>query len=140
VLPYIWDVNQNKSKINILVYFQVLAFGLILVFSPCSVRNSIQDSLGLEKTGVTNKSKTTNNFEELCSIVDVDNAGDFPAELINTSPELPAFGITHFDHVQVEWTLNQNLSISQYEAPFTLKDKTPLYLLHQQFKVYLQEA
>jgi len=60
-------VNQKKRGINFLLHFQVLAFGLILVFSPCSVRNSIQDALGVAQTDVTNKSKTTNNFEELCS-------------------------------------------------------------------------
>ena len=133
-------MNQKKREINFLLYFQVLAFGLILVFSPCSVRNSIQDSLKLEKTGVSNKSKTTKHLEELClSSVD-DNTGDHPVEIINTTPELPSLGIAQVYNSQVEWEINEDLSLNQYESPYTVKDKTPLYLLHQQFKVYLQEV
>ena len=133
-------MNQKKRENNYLLYFQVLAFGLILVFSPCSVRNSIQDSLSLEKTGVTNKSKATNNFEELCLTLSIDIAGDNPVEIINTTPELPSFGLAQSQQNQVAWVSNSALSISQYEAPFTVKDKTPLYLLHQQFKTYLLAA
>jgi len=133
-------VNQKKRNISILLYFQVLAFGLILVFSPCSVRNSIQDSLGLEKTGVTNKSKTTNNFEEQCSTLDVDVSGDHSSELINTTPGIPSIGILSVYNAQRDWAITEDVSLTQYEAPYTVKDKTPLYLLHQQFKVYLQEA
>ncbi|HLV41641.1 MAG TPA: hypothetical protein VKY37_05140 [Brumimicrobium sp.] len=122
------------------MYFQVLAFGLILVFSPCSVRNSIQDSLGLEKTGVSNKSKTTNNFEDLCSVLSIDVDGDQSSEIINTTPELPSYGIATVYNSHKNWSINNKVSENQYEAPYTVKDKTPLYLLHQQFKVYLQEA
>lgn len=100
----------------------------------------MQDSLGLNQTGVTNKSKTINNFEEICSALNVDVLGDHPSEIINTTPDLPSFGILKIYNAQKEWTVTQDLSLSQYEAPYTVKDKTPLYLLHQQFKVYLQEA
>ncbi|PKR81338.1 hypothetical protein CW751_04590 [Brumimicrobium salinarum] len=122
------------------MYLQVLAFGLVLVLSPCSVRNSLQDALGVAQTDVSNKSKTTNNFEELCSTLNVDNLGDHPSELINTTPEIPSFGRFNAYSIQNEWIIDEDISLSQYEAPYTIKDKTPLYLLHQQFKVYLQEA
>ncbi len=131
---------MNQKKRNILSYFQVLAFGLILVFSPCSVRNSIQDSLGVAQTEVTNKSKTTNNFEELCSTLNVDLSGDHSSELTNSTPGLPTFGNFNDYSSQKEWIIDESISLSQYKAPTTVKDKTPLYLLHQQFKVYLQEA
>ena len=133
-------MNQKKRNISILLYFQVLAFGLILVFSPCSVRNSIQDSLGVAQTDVTNKSKTTNNLEELCASLNVDNTGDHISEIINTTPDLPTFGAFREFDFQKEWIINEDISLSDYESPSTVKDKTPLYLLHQQFRVYLQEA
>ena len=122
------------------MYFQVLAFGLILVFSPCSVRNSVQDSLGFEKTGVSNKSKATNNFENLCSNLSLDLVGDYTADLNNTTPEFPSFGTIKVYNSQSEWTINEDISLRQYKSPYTVKDKTPLYLLHQQFRVYLQEV
>ncbi len=131
---------MNQKKRNILSYFQVLAFGLILVFSPCSVRNSIQDALGVAQTEVTNKSKTTNNFEELCSTLNVDLTGDHPSELTNSTPGPFTFGNFKDYSSQKEWIIDESISLSQYKAPTTVKDKTPLYLLHQQFKVYLQEA
>ena len=130
-------MNQKKRENNYLLYFQVLAFGLILVFSPCSVRNSIQDSLSLEKTGVTNKSKTTNNFEELCSTLILDATGNHPDQISNTTPEFPSFGIAQVHKSRINWEIEQDLSLGQYKAPSTVKDNTPLYLLHQQFKVYL---
>jgi hypothetical protein len=133
-------VNKEKYANNILQYFKVLTFGFLLVFSPCSVRNSIQESLNLEKTGVTNKSKTTNNFEELCSTLIVDATGDHPNKIINTTPGIPAFGIAQTQNSQIKWINDENLSSSHYQAPSTVKDKTPLYLLHQQFKTYLLAA
>ena len=133
-------MNQKKRENNYLLYFQVLAFGLILVFSPCSVRNSIQESLSLEKTGVTNKSKTINDFENLCSVLSIDIAGDHPGEIINTTPDFPLFGMTQSHQSHIEWVSYTDLYLNQYEAPFTVKDKTPLYLLHQQFKTYLLAA
>lgn len=133
-------MNQKKRKNNFLLYFQVLAFGLILVFSPCSVRNSIQESLSLEKTGVTNKSKTINNFEDFCSTLSIDISGDHPGDSINTTPDLPSFGTAEVHKSQIAWVSINALSLTQYDAPFTVKDKTPLYLLHQQFKTYLLAA
>ncbi|WP_107039657.1 hypothetical protein [Brumimicrobium mesophilum] len=130
----------KKQENRILLYFQVLALGLILVFSPCSVRNSIQDSLNLTQTGVTNKSKTTNQFEELCTAFSVDVAGDNPIQKINTTPELPELGNNQNLISQVNWGFAQGLAFNHYQSPSKVKDKTPLYLLHQQFKVYLQEA
>lgn len=130
-------MNQKKRENNILLYFQVLAFGLILVFSPCSVRNSIQDSLSLDQTGVTNKNKTTNNFENLCSTLILDTTGDHPNEIVNSTPGFPLFGTAQIHKTRIDWEIEKDLSLRQYQSPSTVKDKTPLYLLHQQFKVYL---
>src|SRR5690554_8107422 len=131
---------MNQKKRNILLYFQVLVFRLILGCSPCSVRNSIQHSLGVAQTEVTNKSKTTNNFEELCSNLNVHLSGDHSSELTISTPGLHTFGNFNDYSSQKEWIIDESISLSQYKAPTTVKDKTPLYLLHQQFKVYLQEA
>lgn len=130
-------MNQSNRKNSFLLYSQILALGLMLVFSPCSVRNSIQELLDLEKTDVNNKSKSTNNTEYSCSGLTIDIAGDYPVEFINTKPHIPIIGLTQDYHFQITWTASKDLSISQYEAPFTVKDKRPLYLLHQKFKSYL---
>lgn len=130
-------MNSIQRKYQLLPLIQILAIGLILVFSPCSVRNSVQESLGLEQTGVTNKSKATNHLEELCLTLEFDATGDHPTEIINTTPDLPSFGTLQNYQPQTKWEINTDLSLSQYEAPYTVKDKTPLYLLYQQFKTHL---
>lgn len=123
-----------------LSYFKILAFGLILVLSPCSVRNSIQASLNLEQTEVTNKNKATNNLEELCLTLELDTAGDHPTDIINITPDVPSIGTTQVFTTEIAWGINKDLSLSHYEAPYTVKDKTPLYLLHQQFKTHLMSV
>lgn len=134
---YICGVNQKKRE-NIFQYLQVLALGLILVFSPCSVRNSLQDALNLEQTGITNVSKTTPTSFETCSSLTI-NADEYQTgKIINTTPS--------FDVKQLKfeaYDFNTGLlkdkedPLNRYQAPSTVKNKIPLYLLHQQFKTYL---
>ena len=121
------------------MYVQIAVFGLTLIFAPCSVRNSIQDSLSIEKTDVTNKSQATNSYEELCAASSIDNIADHLGKIINTTPDIPSFAlVASISQDQVEWTNNaEDALIRQYQSPYTVKDKTPLYLLHQQFKTYL---
>jgi hypothetical protein len=130
-------VSQKKIKNSIFSYVQIAIFGLTLIFAPCSVRNSIQESLNLEKTGVTNKSQATTNSHELCSTSTLDNANNQLAQLVNTTPTLPTFAIAEIRPSSTEWIKDEDVALSQYQAPYTVKDKTPLYLLHQQFKTYL---
>jgi len=131
-------VNQKKRK-NIFQYLQVLAFGLILVFSPCSVRNSVQEALNLEQTGVTNVSKTTPSSFESCSTLTIDADAYQTGEIINTTPNLAVkhFGLIN-DNFKINLQKDKESPLNHYQSPSTVKNKIPLYLLHQQFKTYLQ--
>ncbi len=131
-------MNQKTTKYNFLILTQVLAFGLILVFSPCSVRNTIQDSLQVEKTAVTNKSVSLHSAAETCltSLSDIEN--DQLAQLVHKStPNYTAISYTHSSELSYCFSSVEDLAVRHYQPPFQVKDKTPLYLLHQQFKSYL---
>lgn len=132
-------MNQKEIKYSVFKYLQVLALGAVLLFAPCSVRNTIQDSLQVEKTDVTNKSQATNSFEQACSASASDNLGEHLDPIINTTPAVPYFALaTTIPHNQIEWINNaEDALIRQYQSPYAVKDNTPLYLLHQQFKTYL---
>lgn len=102
------------------------------------MRNSIEDSLNLERTEVSNKSKTANNFGADCNSLLVENSGDHPKGVVHTTPTIPSFVLASvYSFHDGYWKSSEDLSISQYEAPYTVKDKTPLYLLHQQLKTHL---
>lgn len=125
---------QGKRKNTILLYSQILALGLLLVFSPCSMRNSIQELLHLEQTQVNNKSKTTKNDEAHCANLSIDIDGNQALEFTNTIPKIPLNGIGDLNSYSIEWKISNDLFFSRFNTSYTIPNKIPLYLLHQQFK------
>jgi len=49
-------------------YFVLILLSILLLSSPCSARNSMQDFAGLEKTSTLNKSKTAQTFNRCVAI------------------------------------------------------------------------
>lgn len=125
-----------KEKIDLLRLNTILpAFGLVvlLLLSPCKVRNFIQVELGIQQTEVTNKSQSTISNTS-CSDAEVSNNSilvkekTFSQQLaaISTSNDF-AFGISHFSNNYVSIHRDRNYSTSVI----------PLYILYQNFKDYL---
>ncbi|TXK00083.1 hypothetical protein [Flagellimonas aequoris] len=109
----------------------VLLIGLLLL-APCKVRNTIESSLGLTTTKVTNKIKATAASKTCCaSFVTVSTA---KAKEINAQP-LPFLPITTTALAALGSTGNQPLLHSDNEV--ALPPSVPLYILYQQFKGYL---
>lgn len=125
-----------KEKINIKAKSTLLPFlglALLLLFSPCKVRNYIQAELGLSQTEVASKSKTT--FTSVgCSAFEISEAtsaltksGIQSAPILAENSTAIAFRKTVSTHKSTTFHTTRNLLISV----------VPLYILYKNFKVYL---
>lgn len=127
-------MTQKNRTNKVVMYFQVIIVGLILVLSPCSVRNSLQEHFLLEKTDVTNKSKTTKDLEEFCFATNLD--GENSSDIINTTPESLSFSPIQHKQLFAHFTTNTDLTFKNYVFLGAVKDNAPLYLLYQQFRTH----
>lgn len=120
-----------KSK-NTTALLPILGLVLLILLSPCKVRNFIQFELGVPQTEVSNKSKTTYNNSDCDHF---DNTVLTIAKGKSTSQPLPH---SNFDSI---FNLKRLEFASNYSC---LGQKTlesvvgvPLYILYQNFKDYL---
>jgi len=107
------------------------ALMLILVLSPCKLRNFIQSQLNLEQTEVTSKSKTRLassciHFEEISTVIH----SDVKPEVKDSS----VFSDLAFNVSLVD--LNTKINNSAFSIDFNVHS-IPLYILYQNFKVHL---
>ena len=122
-----------KEKIEIKKYYSILSmYGLVLLLllSPCKVRNFVQAELGLPQTNVLNKSQTTISSTS-CVTFDIaktnqSSSSDKKAPENLASNEFFAF---HFP-VQLKITNTHRISKSK------LIPSLPLYILYQNIQVY----
>ena len=110
----------------------ILGLMLLVLFSPCKVRNFIQVELGFPQTDVYNKSLATINTSNCSSLVIDTNT--FVSEK-STSQLLPAI------LVNVDFIFNISY-FSTHIIPSISVDNhatsaIPLYILYQNFKNYL---
>jgi len=125
-----------KEKINIKAkstFLPFLGLALLLLFSPCKVRNYIQAELGLSQTEVASKSKTTFAIAS-CSAFEVSEATSATTKSSTQSAPILAensaaisFRKTVSTHKTTTFHTTRNRSISV----------VPLYILYRNFKVYL---
>lgn len=127
-------INKN---ISFLQYSQIIFLGVLLILAPCSVRNYIEHSYGLEKTEVTNKSKAAINED---SIVENCIADDYLHVDTNQKSKKAVSTVYNLNAVKPE---NQNFfnppvyfGLNQFFQNQSLnKVAEPLYLLYQNLKL-----
>lgn len=123
-----------RGKLNIKKYHSILSlFGLVLLLllSPCKVRNFIQAELGYPQTKVLNKSQTT---------VSTTNCLVFDATEINNSSSTSFTKALDFFineelftfYFPIQSKANNTLLISKSK----LIPSVPLYILYQNIQVY----
>ena len=123
-----------KEKLEIKKYSSILSiFGLVLLLllSPCKVRNFIQAELGIPQTDVSNKSQTTISSAN-CVAFDVAETNQSSSSSDKKEPENFAndeFSAFHFP-VQSKITNTHRISKSKLIPSF------PLYILYQNIQVY----
>jgi hypothetical protein len=122
-------VNRLKHIASI---YTVLGLGLLLLVSPCKVRNFIQAELGVEQTQVSSKSQSyvphfncqTQDIAQakaLTSKLDFDQTSSAGSLIFTDSIERPSL---------------QSPDQNAYQSP-PLVSSVPFYILYNQLKVYL---
>ncbi|GAA4300040.1 hypothetical protein [Aestuariibaculum suncheonense] len=109
----------------------LLGFVLLLLLSPCKVRNFIQDELGVPKTEISNKNKTT--FNPSCDTSDV--VLNSLNKDIKADQSVPAI-LTPFEFTLTISNLAKDYSSLQDTETIRVSP-IPLYILYRNFKDYL---
>lgn len=108
-------------------------FGLVLLllFSPCKVRNFIQVEFGIPQSEVLNKSQSIASQSD-CLTFEVSKT---VLSYSKPSVHQPSFLFTEVD--SFEPTVNQIICLfSPYKSVNKLVSDIPLYILYQNLKIY----
>ncbi|HZW62712.1 MAG TPA: hypothetical protein VFF15_03610 [Flavobacteriaceae bacterium] len=123
-------MNPNARLIHIRILLAVSGLALLLLLSPCKVRNYIQAELGIAQTQVPGKSQTVLS-QTSCYTVDVHKAVEQVTKPESQSPQ--ALFSVPFSTLTV-LASNSCLSLITGENPSGTN--IPLYILYQNLKVY----
>lgn len=113
--------------------FSIWGLVLLLIVSPCKVRNFIQEELGFPKTEVSNKSQTTLKNVSCHSF---DNQTlDFKSKKSESTKKL---SFSNFSY-PVVWDIQKATGpLSKIkEIDYQITPPKPYYILYQNFKDYL---
>lgn len=125
------NMKEPSGIKNISSMLSILGLVLLILFSPCKVRNYIQAELGIPQTKVTNKSQSTIS-QSNCQTFEV------AATIQKTSkPTLRQSGFLTAETYRLETTvksLHQSYSPCSSESNST--SVVPLYILYQNLKIY----
>lgn len=110
----------------------VLGLVLLLLLSPCKVRNFIQAELGIPQTEVANKNQTTFSNS---------NCNDLEITSTTLVKEKPHYQYLPATIEYVGLAFNVTDITNNYFQPQTVRNHSasaiPLYILYQNFKDYL---
>lgn len=123
------ELIKSKKKITLL---PILGLVLLILLSPCKVRNFIQFELGVPQTEVSNKSKTTYNNSD-CDHLDTTVIA--LAKEKNATQPLPYSNfVSTFNSKRLEFSSNHSkVDFNSIESAI----QVPLYILYLNFKDYL---
>ena len=107
----------------------ILALALLLLLSPCKVRNFVQVELGIPKTEASNKSKGTVNPLD-CVVVESTAYQTNHYEPIPRIPALPA------GRVVIREIPDLTPPAQLAAAGENTAEELPLYILYHRFQVY----
>ena len=124
------SVKRNiKSSYSILPIF---GFILVLILSPCKVRNFIQATLDIPETEVTNKNQTTIGNSNCSTFQVLVNNSNQKKQNTQQLPEITSNADVTFS-VNSFYTNN----LQSYKVRINSISSIPLYILYQNFKDYL---
>lgn len=119
----------HKSTFDIRILFIALLAGLLLV-APCKVRNSLEHALGLEKSEISNKIKTTVSTS-CASYEAVQHSENIEShQLDRTTALLPAVTTPSY------FTASNSGKHFYAAEKQNFASVVPLYILYRQFKIY----
>lgn len=118
----------HSTTFDIRILFIALLAGLLLV-APCKVRNSLEHALGLEKSEVSNKIKTTVSTS-CASYEAVQHSESTTSQSDMATAPLPAVTTPSYFTAS---SSGKNLCAAEKESVASV---VPLYILYRQFKIY----
>ena len=121
--------NSNIKTSNTLL--PLLGLVLLLLLSPCKVRNFIQVGLGITQTEVSNKSQSTISYSD-CNDFEITNN----SIVKSTSSANVIAIIRDFNTAFVVPDISKSY-LQPDQAGNDSVSKIPLYILYQNFKDYL---
>lgn len=115
---------------------QISVLGFFLLIAPCSVRHAVQEFLNIEKTEVSNLSKSTFDENENCIVENVEISKSSSQKFIGS--KLPVLPLGLISHSQPDEAIDF-LTFYKVEKPnHTLqKREIPLYILYQSFRSFI---
>lgn len=126
-------MKEKLNIKNISVLLSVIGLALMLVISPCKVRNYIQLEFGIAQIEASNKSKSTIGVST-CNTFEISEIA-----LASSKPSIECLSTLVVD--KTNFTLNINnfpekLIHFNLRKPYSLP-LVPFYILYQNFKIYL---
>ena len=119
-------ISKEKNIYTILSWGFGLCLAIVLLTSPCAVRNSITDAIGLEHTSVTSKSKSTSIQNQSCNLV------DFQGSIVVLEQSIP-FSL---QYTYLALNTREFPKVSQF-VQWAQSVKIPFYILYQNRKLHL---
>ena len=124
-------VKERLAIQNIYSVLSVLGLLVLLLLSPCKVRNFIQTELGVPKTKVLNKSQSALS-QSNCQTLDLSEAIQTYAKPTIQQPDFPPT-----DAVKCGFIIDAHKQFfTQRNSESHLILNVPLYILYQNFQIY----
>lgn len=124
---------KTQQKINkISSVLPVLGLAILLLLSPCKIRNFIQSELGIPQTNVSNKSKSTISKSECLTI----DQSDFVNNLTKPKTLVKYFIYPNVDEVCFLFDKEPEAKNPYHPQIWHQIDTVPYYILYQNFKVF----
>lgn len=121
------SISKNKSLLSI------LGLVLLLLLSPCKVRNYIEAELHIPQTEVVNKGITTVTSSSCLSTDNIKNTVTVSKFSLEFAPALLFYKFNKAFNTAIDFTPK---SLNNFSSKNESVVFVPLYILHQNFKVY----
>ncbi|WP_440122141.1 hypothetical protein [Tenacibaculum sp. Ill] len=127
-------MRKLYKTFNISTLFSAIGLVILLLFSPCKVRNFIQAELNIPQTEVSNKSQTTHS-QINCYDSEITDAS--LVQIVSYSKTSPAFLNKAFNFSPRLIESLPRKTISNYQKKRHVTSLIPLYILFKNFKAHL---
>jgi hypothetical protein len=128
-INYVYNVKKFNNFTSV---FSVVALGLLLLVSPCKVRNFIQAELGVEQTQVSNKSQS---FVPQFNCQHLEHA-EANALISKTGLEFTSYAGSLNFNVNLD-TISHRSLVVKHDTSSKVASSVPLYILYNHLKVDL---
>ena len=114
-------------------FLSASVFSLLLLLSPCKVKNLIQAELGIPITIASNKSKST-IANSNCNVLELEDA---QIAVSSNSSKHPSLSVAKTERFSFSKIAENNIITNYFKTSSILVFSVPLFILYQKIKVHL---